>query len=144
MGDTIFKPVLKFKDEKQLEQYLKYWQHILHLDHWCIKAGFADEIVDKGNNPLEGMNEVIFDNCEAYITISREERKSHMKHCEEHTLVHELLHCLLPIIDYTDPSVEEVAYANAMHQHVEMLAKSFIMTCYDVDIDWFMEGGADD
>ena len=63
------------------------------------------------------------------------------KHCEELTLVHELLHCAMPLFCNDDDSATmRDAWVELLeHQRIDMLAKSLIMAKYGVDIEWFMK-----
>lgn len=128
-------PVKIFKSKKQLEFYVKYWSKKLQLDDWIICV-----CVDMcSNQENHGENEIDFVNKCALITIERKENMDDfiMKQPEELVLVHELLHCKITCLEKNNMSREEFCYELEQHQLLESLAKSFIMTKYGLDFDWF-------
>lgn len=134
-------PICEFKSQEELNRTLRYWQHVLHLDHWCIKARMTDKkLLDDASNELCGLTQLVAENCEALIDISSNvDETSFMKRCDEHTLVHELLHCVSLLAQNTEPTIEELFYNTMEHRKIEMMAKSLIMARYDVDLAWFMK-----
>ena len=131
-------PICKFESQEQLNEVLSYWQHVLHLDHWCIKAKLVDKI--NGNDDIEvlGLNETDYVNCHSLISIATRDKEIVAKHCEELTLLHELLHCVFIAVENPEPSVSDAVFMVIEHQKVELLAKSLMMARYHVDIKWFM------
>lgn len=140
MEDAKNQPVLHFADDGTLQAYLKYWQHVLHLDDWIIKAVLTDKkLTDDEGNELCGINEYNAENKESHISISKKEHEnSYIKHCEEQVLVHELIHCIIVIVANAEPNVEQTYFELIQHQLVEGMAKSLIMAKYGVDMDWFL------
>ena len=134
-------PVIHFADDGTLQAYLKYWQHVLHLDDWYIKAVLVDELRDESGEDLAGQNNYCVDNKEASIKISKADPKgTYMKHCEELALVHELLHCLiLTWENVSNGTIECALFSLTEHQKIETLAKAFIMAKYGVDKEWFFK-----
>lgn len=133
-------PICKFENTEQLVEYLKYWQHVLHLDHWCIKAELVDKIEsDEDGLAIEGFNQTSYENCQAYISICTADNNPVGKHCEELTLIHELLHCVFLATGNTEPAIQDVVYMTTEHQKVELMARAFIMARYGVDMKWFLK-----
>lgn len=137
-------PICKFESQTQLDELVKYWQHVLHLDHWCIKAKLVDKIDGDENIEIVGLNETSYENCQSLISIATSDNNAVTKHCEELTLLHELLHCAFIAVENPEPSVSDVVFMVVEHQKVELLAKSFIMARYHVDMEWFMGENTDD
>lgn len=134
------KPVLRFPYNETLQAYLKYWQHVLHLDDWYIKAVLVDELRDKDGDELWGQIIPTVENKEALIKINTADIKNaYMKHCEELTLVHELLHCVIIVLEAVNETIESATFTREEHQKVETLAKAFIMAKYGVDKEWFFK-----
>lgn len=138
-------PVIHFADNETLQAYLKYWQHVLHLDDWYIVAAAADyPIHDQQGNRLLSDIYIIAENKEARIeicTILDDDESGFMKYCEELALLHELLHIVILIMENTDETEEGALRELHEHQKIEMLAKAFIMAKYGVDKEWFYKEG---
>ncbi|MCD7811969.1 MAG: hypothetical protein LUG91_09030 [Ruminococcus sp.] len=135
-------PTLHFADDKALQNSLRYWQKMLHLEDWYIKAVLVDKLTDDDGAELSGQNIMTLENKEAFIKISRtagEKPEAYMKHCDELTLVHELLHCSIVLMEKDSPTLEAASFALAEHQKIETLAKAFIMVRYGVAKDWFFK-----
>lgn len=133
-------PILKFPNNETLQAYLKYWQHVLHLDDWYIKAALVDELRDEDGEDLAGQNICTAENKEAFIKISCNEPKgTYMRHCEELALLHELLHCFILRFKSTNETMEAALYDLTEHQKIETLAKAFIMARYGVNKEWFFK-----
>lgn len=140
MEETRNEPVIHFADDKTLQAYLKYWQRVLHLEDWYIKASLVDELRDENGEDLAGQNIASVTTKEALIKISTVDYKdAYMKHCEELTLVHELLHCVIILLQKVDETVESAVFTRDEHQKIETLAKAFIMAKYGVDKKWFFK-----
>lgn len=140
MEEAKNQPVLHFADDKTLQAYLKYWQRVLHLEDWYIKASLVDELRDESGDDLAGQNNYCVDNKEAFIKISKADPKgTYMKHCEELALVHELLHCLIICFENANETIERALFSLTEHQKIETLAKAFIMAKYGVDKKWFFK-----
>lgn len=132
----------KFKDDDDLQKHLAFWKHVLHLDHWCIEAGLVENLKNEesGEERVHGLNYCVPQSCEASIAINTtDDEDSYVKHCEELTLVHELLHCVIPMYEREESTLEGTAYALGVHQRIDLLAKSFIMARYNLDMDWFLK-----
>lgn len=126
----------EFEKDEQLQSALKYWQHILFLDDWFIKAELSSDIQSHGQNVF---------NCDLMTgTIKIRPRDSLtntdiIKYCAEATLVHELLHMKLDYcgINTKKASVEEMTFGIEQHRKVEFMSRSFIMARYNLPKDWF-------
>lgn len=131
-------------DEKTLVALLKEWQTRLFLDDWTIKIQFAEneeDLVDSEGKYLVGNNEFEYTNKCSKITIARlteEEayKKCITKLCVEHTIVHELLHLKMNLLDPPE-SMEGVYYEMQDHSLLEQLAKSLIMAKYNIPFEWY-------
>jgi len=131
------KPVCKFKDNKQLNKYLKEWQNKLYLNDWIIKAELASDLCMNGEK-CNGLNNMISEHMTSFISISTEQREGNpmMTYCEEKVLVHELLHLKYNWLQ--GPSNYESEYVDAKeHQLLEQMAKTLILTKYNLDREWF-------
>lgn len=128
-------PVKVFKSKKQLDFYLKYWIKKLQIEDWvvCVHIDMCKNQENHGENEIDYVNKC------ALITIERKEGMDDfiMKQPEELVLVHELLHCKILSLEKDNISREEFCYELGQHQLLESLAKSFIMTKYGLDFDWF-------
>lgn len=117
-------------------------EKVLHLQNWCIKAVLTDEKLEVDGRAVHGRNTTEYLKCESFIEISTVEYDNeYTKHCEELTLVHELLHCAMPLFCNDDDSATmRDAWVELLeHQRIDMLAKSLIMAKYGVGIEWFMK-----
>lgn len=135
-------PVLEFRDNKHLNEYLRWWQKKLFLTDWIIEAGLYDEVLDPDTgDELCGRVTMVFDNNSAYIYILRREEYKDgnvgmTKFCSECSLVHELLHLRYNWL-FPPDNMEGKYFDTVEHQNLEKMAKSLIMTKYDLDFDWF-------
>lgn len=135
-------PCCYYYDDSNLQNALEYWKKVLHLQNWCIKAILTGENLEVDGRTVHGRNTTEYLKCEAFIEISTVEYDGeYTKHCEELTLVHELLHCAMPLFCNDDDSATmRDAWVELLeHQRIDMLAKSLIMAKYGVDIEWFMK-----
>ena len=135
------KPICKFESNEQFQESLKYWQDKLFLNHWIIKAILVPkDIVQEDGTVLEGRNHVIPQSITSYIEVSQDytdEERMVEKHCEELTLVHELLHCKYAMLSDTEPTIESVSYEISEHAKLHEMARTLLMVKYDIGLDWF-------
>ena len=144
------KPISVFKNEEQFLACAKDWQHKLFLDNWNIEFRLTNDcikVVDNESgieNILWGFNAYTFENSNAVITVFNgktiESDDDTSKNMAELTLVHELLHIKLEYISDEDvigdlPKIHQ----SLLHQGVESMAKSLIMTKYNLDYDYFKD-----
>ena len=139
------KPIDIFKDQEQLEECLREWQHRLFLDGWLILAHVKDKIMNPNGEEVidaAGYNTFIFESSQANIQLlsdeSYKENNTLFKHCMEKDLVHELLHCKYDWMGCQGGTYEGVYLDATEHQKLEEMAKSLIMAKYGVGYDYFM------
>ena len=135
-------PCCYYYADSNLQDALEYWKKVLQLQNWCIKAVLTGENLEVDGKVVRGRNTTEYLKCESFIEISTVEYAGeYTKHCEELTLVHELLHCAMPLLCNDDDSATmRDAWVELLeHQRIDMLAKSLIMAKYGVGIEWFMK-----
>lgn len=133
-------PIMRFKDEKELQQATRKWQGILQLNDWLIKTKLVDDAIKDGNDTCDGINNVTHPTKTAIITISHcKDVDLVFKHCEELVLIHELLHCTIMAVESMDRSIESCIYEAVMHQPIDTIARALLMAEYNLTFEWFME-----
>lgn len=140
--NNVKEPKCNYYVDSTLQDSLEWWKKVLHLQNWCIKAVMTDEKLEVDGRAVHGRNTTEYLKCESFIEISTVEYAGeYTKHCEELTLVHELLHCAMPLFCNDDDSATmRDAWVELLeHQRIDMLAKSLIMAKYGVGIEWFMK-----
>ena len=113
------KPICKFESNEQFWDCLRYWQSRLFLDHWIIKATLVPhEIKTDDGRLLEGRNFLTPQSGCAVIEVCQYDKDEDVveKHCEELTLVHELLHCKYAYFEDTEPTLESAWYETMEHK----------------------------
>lgn len=140
--NNVKEPKCNYYVDSTLQDSLEWWKKVLHLQNWCIKAVLTDEKLEVDGKAVHGRNTTEYLKCESFIEISTVEYAGeYTKHCEELTLVHELLHCAMPLFcNNDDNATMRDAWVELLeHQRIDMLAKSLIMAKYGVGIEWFMK-----
>ena len=140
--NNVKEPKCNYYVDSTLQDSLEWWKKVLHLQNWCIKAVLTDEKLEVDGRAVHGRNSTEYLKCESFIEISTVEYAGeYTKHCEELTLVHELLHCAMPLSCNDDDSATmRDAWVELLeHQRIDMLAKSLIMAKYGVGIEWFVK-----
>lgn len=140
--NNVKEPKCNYYVDSTLQDSLEWWKKVLHLQNWCIKAVLTDEKLEVVGRAVHGRNTTEYLKCESFIEISTVEYAGeYTKHCEELTLVHELLHCAMPLFCNDDDSATmRDAWVELLeHQRIDMLAKSLIMAKYGVGIEWFVK-----
>lgn len=140
--NNVKEPKCNYYVDSTLQDSLEWWKKVLHLQNWCIKAVLTDEKLEVDGRAVHGRNTTEYLKCESFIEISTAEYAGeYTKHCEELTLVHELLHCAMPLFCNDDDSATmRDAWVELLeHQRIDMLAKSLIMAKYGVGIEWFVK-----
>lgn len=148
---TLGTPVIEFKDNKELNAYLRWWQDKLQLNDWVIQAELIDNITDEDGTPLGGHIDYIWENNCAFIDIKAHDTLDEncipmSKFCAELNLVHELLHLYIGWLKAPDTH-DGTYYNSSEHKKLEKLAKAFIMAKYNLTFDWFypdVKGGDND
>jgi len=131
-------PICEFENQEALEACLSWWKAKLFLNDWIISVRIVPmkdfEITDS-----VGENLMVFDNKECVIHLLAPEdypEDSVVRYCQEKVLVHELLHCLYNFLH--SENTYEGKYVDVLdHQRLDAMAKSLIMTKYDIDLEWF-------
>lgn len=140
--NNVKEPKCNYYVDSTLQDSLEWWKKVLQLQNWCIKAVLTDEKLEVDGRAVHGRNTTEYLKCESFIEISTVEYAGeYTKHCEELTLVHELLHCAMPLFCNDDDSATmRDAWVELLeHQRIDMLAKSLIMAKYGVGIEWFVK-----
>lgn len=140
--NNVKEPKCNYYVDSTLQDSLEWWKKVLHLQNWCIKVVLTDEKLEVDGRAVHGRNTTEYLKCESFIEISTVEYAGeYTKHCEELTLVHELLHCAMPLFCNDDDSATmRDAWVELLeHQRIDMLAKSLIMAKYGVGIEWFVK-----
>jgi len=126
-----------FENINQAKECLIEWQKRLYLDDWLIKIEFGDCDEDA----LAHIN-TNHDMKTAKITFSKNVEKwqreeTFYKYFAEKILVHELLHIIFDM-PYFKETVECSDFKLQQHQKVEFMARSLIMTKYNLNKSWFL------
>lgn len=134
-------PICIFESQAQFEECLAEWQKRLFLDDWIIKAAVVDHD-EMPDTDCDGYNKYFSTNkaCRIWISkIMKVESQCIIRHCEELSLVHELLHCKPWLTHYAENEGNAIAcyLEQCEHTMLEQMAKSLIMAKYDVDFGWF-------
>lgn len=131
------KPVEKYTNEDDFQQLAKWWQYRLGLERWQISFQYstdADAINPDNDSFAYGMTYPDYVLRYAVVVVGD-------KGCLELTIVHELLHLLVPYSLLTLKELDEsddasIAFeANTIHRELEAMAKSLLMVKYP-DIEW--------
>ena len=137
------KPIYDFNvsgGDDLLQQRLRYWQHILNLDHWIIEAGLVDEIKnpceEEGERITLGINMMTHESCYAQIAISKKEPPIGRKF-DELTLVHELMHCVIPLFGSEDEGYHEGVANMYTERQVELIARALMRAKYNLRMEDF-------
>lgn len=132
------KPIEEFETEEQLQECLKWWQEKLFLTDWIIKAKLCvpEDFIEQN---VCGENEFDMVNKCCVIRIMKKEYYGEriLKYCAEHILCHELLHCKYNWL--ACENTYDGKYLDVMeHNLLEQMAKSLIMSKYNLDLDYFV------
>ena len=134
-------PIMEFSSEEELQACIEEWKKKLFLTDWTIKGILVDApLLDDEGCELSGQNSFQIVNRCGVIKIVRpdEDIKSRIvKYCAEESLVHELLHCKYNWTMKSADSIEYAYYDTLEHSLIEQMAKSLIMTKYDLPFEWF-------
>ncbi len=133
-------PIIEFNSQGELDECLKYWQRILFLDDWVICAKIVDECKDINGRNCIATNEHNHDAKHAYIEIEKhsdKHNKHYIKLSQEHSLIHELLHCNYCYFHYNGEDIDAMTLNLHNHSLLEQMAKSLFMTKYGLNFDWF-------
>ncbi len=98
-----------------------------------------EEVIDSEGNLRSGTCTFDPASRSAVIRIresAEEDSRLIIKACHERVLVHELLHLTYNLTEPVD-TIESIFYHEHEHELLEKMAKTLIMTKYDLDFDWF-------
>jgi len=142
------KPIEIFKNDKQFQECCRWWQHKLFLDNWFITFIMTDEslkeLAPNGERILSGVCEYEFNNKEAKITICNNQEydeENIIRNISELTIVHELLHLKNEYITDLENEDDKNFHKYIAHQGLEEMAKTLIMTKYNLDYNYFIGSG---
>jgi hypothetical protein len=135
-------PILQFETMTDAYQCMREWQELLFLQDWLIKLEFRDG-KDMPSEDSTGYITTFPTTKVCTIVICNKpigRSDSMLKHCEEYTMVHELLHCKPWSTQYVnDGSTLQALYFNEVeHVMLEQYAKSLIMAKYGIPHSWFL------
>ncbi len=133
-------PVMVFKNDRELNECVKWWQSKLFLNNWWIVA----HLVDSKEIPNHaGENHFVHETHSSVINVAKlteQQRKDGIvKSCDEETVVHELLHLKYNLVGFDDDNCSyEQCYLD-MNEHalLEEMAKSLISVKYDLPQEWW-------
>jgi hypothetical protein len=130
---------MEFEDTREAREYLREWQHRLYLDDWIIKLYLIEPSEDPEN---QGTVEIDSIHRCAIVRIAKYDKTANdyiIRLCHEQTLVHELMHCKLDLVDNHDCSdtAEGKCYDGHMHNIIDTMARSLIMAKYGIGPEWF-------
>ena len=128
-------PIETFKSEEEFTETCEYWKNKLYLTDWIIKFELADDTIKETDDNLEGISllgECTFNfiNKQAFIQLDNTHGIAEL------TLVHELLHLLIPFMREDclvceNIELERNLYKDAIiHQSMEQMAKTLLMVKY--------------
>lgn len=133
-------PLTVFKDQNELDRYLRMWKRILFLEDWIIQATLIDApLYNDNGDELLGNNTYQIDNKCASIKIvkSNDDNTNRLvKYCGELVLVHELLHCKRNWLQPPN-SMEGMFFDVLGHQSLEEEARSYLLARYNITKEWF-------
>jgi len=129
------KPIMQFRNNKELQKSLKEWKKRLFLKDWNIKAVLVST---KENLKYWGLS--TFSNKTAYIQIFTQDKSCKnriAKYCAEKILVHELLHLKVEYKDISSIKEKEKFKSRVLHESLEDMAASLVMAKYGLDFKFF-------
>ena len=138
-------PIETFKSEEEFTATYEYWKNKLYLTDWIIKFELADDTIKETEDNLEGISllgECTFNfiNKQAFIQLDNTHGIAEL------TLVHELLHLLIPFMSENcllceNIELERNIYKDAfIHQSMEQMAKTLLMVKYpSIDKSFFVK-----
>ena len=131
-------PIMEFTSSEQMYNCLKEWKERLFLQDWIIKV----KLVEPDEMNLKdgcGENIYVIENKCCVIKILKPEFYGDriVKYCAEEILIHELLHCKYNWVERDYNSIEVAYYDTLEHSLLEQMAKSLLMTKYNLNLDWF-------
>lgn len=131
-------PIMEFTSIEQAYECLNYWQEKLFLQDWTIKLLLVSP-EEMNLKEVCGENIYQIDNKCCVVKILKSEYYGDriVKYCAEQILIHELLHCLYNWVERDYNSIEVAYYDILEHARLEQMAKSLLMTKYNLKFEWF-------
>ena len=129
-------PIMEFENIQQAYACLKEWQERLFLHDWIISIELDCELESSAAAEItkNHISKV------AKIKIGRQDGIDdlfdNLKYCAEQIVVHELLHLIFDMCNYTK-TIEEREFDDLVHTRIDFMARSLIMAKYDLSADWF-------
>ena len=140
-SSKVIEPIKQFKSIRELKDCAKWWQKRLFLENWFIKYELVDKrLAKESGEPIDGYCQFSVENKEAKIVISNmPTEEGIVEFSAELTLVHELLHIKREYLprSYSEGDVESFEDI-LLHQSQEEMAKTLLLTKYDLEKDWFL------
>lgn len=131
-------PIMEFKSMEQAYKCLNYWKEKLFLQDWTIKLLLVSpEEMNLEDVCGENLFQIETKSCVIKILKPEYYGDRIIKYCAESILIHELLHCLYNWVERDYNSIEVAYYDTLEHARLEQMAKSLLMTKYDLNFDWF-------
>lgn len=140
-SSKVIEPIKQFKSIRELKDCAKWWQKRLFLENWFIKYELVDkQLAKESGEPIDGYCQFSVENKEAKIVISNTTTEEGVvEFSAELTLIHELLHLK---IEYLPKSYNEGGTESfedlLLHQSQEEMAKTLLLTKYNLEKDWFL------
>lgn len=131
-------PIMEFTSIEQAYKCLHEWQERLFLQDWIIKIKLVSP-EEMNLEDVSGENIFIIENRSCVIKILKPEYYGDriVKYCAECILIHELLHCKYNWVMRDYNSIEVAYYDTLEHSLIEQMAKSLLMSKYNLKLDWF-------
>lgn len=127
-------PVIKFTDTQEIAKCAEYYVELLGLQDWRIVYNHTDDI----NPDFAGQCDVIFEEKCAKISIRKTIPDDlWFKEPQELVLIHELIHCKLPMID--TGHMEGTLVHQYYHTLIDDWARSIFHAKYNIDNTWYFK-----
>lgn len=133
-------PIIKFKTKKQFDKCVEWWMDKLNLNDWYVVAVMVDRQLNCEEPDTRRLGQTIFNfvskQAKVYIDNTGDV-------CAELTIVHELLHLLVPFMQINDEgctdSSDSAFKSQMLHQSLEEMAKTLLLVKYkDITKEFFM------
>ncbi len=149
MTEKIF-PVENFEEIswEEVNSLVGYWKEILGLNDWLIGINILsrDEMKVEDHLGISHIDLVHKTNCIDLIRRGFEPQEGRIfKTPHEATLVHELLHCLIPFSYFTDTkTLEGKFFESKEHELIVQLTRTFLTLKYNLNPEWFINKPQED
>lgn len=136
------KPIMIFKDNKELTERGKYWQEVLGLQDWLIKFMLVDkDKFTEENDERAGENTTQYVLKTAVIRLLKNPPvdEFYFNQPQEQVLIHELLHSKFVSVNNAHRSIESILYENYEHTLIEDLSKSLFWAKYNYQLKDYLK-----